>query len=186
MDEDIAKSNQRNFRRLVLSVKASYGALNLIVAICDNPRYRDELITAYEAELSAEGVDCCRVTIDRNDPSLKQCLLDLVNEKGSLNDRPCVVTALGADDLLNVRLKAVKSAQERFSFSLQWTRESFRDFKVPIVIWVSSSMANMLASSAPDFWSWRTGPFEFERSIEYQPIDRLQQFDTTTDRKSVV
>ena len=180
MDGDSTETNQRNFRRLVLSVKASHGALNLIVAICDNSRYRDELIAAYEAELSAEGVDCYRVTIDHNDPSLQQSFLTLVSEKGTLSDRPCIVTALGADDLLDVRLKAAKSVQKRFLLSLQWTIKALRDFKVPIVIWVSSSMANMLASSAPDFWNWRTGPFEFEQSIEYQPLDRLQQSETRT------
>ena len=174
MDAEIAQSNQRNFRRMVLSAKASYGALSLIVAICDNPRYRDELIESYEAELAAEGVDCLRVTIDRDEPSLKQSLMGLVNGNGSLDDRRCIVTALGGDQLLNVRLKVGKSAQERFAYSLQWTRESLREFKAPIVIWVNSSMATMISSQAKDFWSWRTGPFEFERAIEYQPIDRPQ------------
>ena len=177
MDEDIAKSNQRNFRRMVLSVKASYGSLSLIVAVCDNPRYRDELIESYEAELSAEGVDCLRVTIDRDEPSLKQSLIGLVKDKGVLDDRCCIVTALGADQLSKFSLKAEKSAQEKLSFSLQWTRESFRDFKAPIVIWMDSSMVTMISSQAKDFWSWRTGPFEFERAIEYQPIDRPQQFE---------
>ena len=178
MDAEIAQSNQRNFRRMVLSAKASYGALSLMVAICDNPRYRDELIESYEAELAAEGVDCLRVTIDRDEPSLKQSLMGLVNDDGSLDDRRCIVTALGGDQLLNVRLKVDKSAQERFAYSLQWTRESLREFKAPIVIWVNSSMATMISSQAKDFWSWRTGPFEFERAIEYQPIDRPQSFES--------
>ena len=178
MDAEIAQSNQRNFRRMVLSAKASYGALSLMVAICDNPRYRDELIESYEAELAAEGVDCLRVTIDRDEPSLKQSLMGLVNDDGSLDDRRCIVTALGGDQLLNVRLKVDKSAQERFAYSLQWTRESLREFKAPIVIWVNSSMATMISSQAKDFWSWRTGPFEFERAIEYQPIDRPQPFES--------
>ena len=110
---------------------------------------------------------------------MKQSLIGLVKDKGALNDRRCIVTALGGDQLLNVRLKADKSAQERFVYSLQWTRESLRKFKAPIVIWVNSSMATMIASQAKDFWSWRTGPFEFEQAIEYQPIDRPQQFEST-------
>ena len=179
MDAESAQSNQRNFRRMVLSAKASYGALSLIVAICDNPRYRDELIESYEAELAAEGVDCLRVTIDRDEPSLKQSLMGLVNDNGALDDRRCIVTVLGGDQLLNVRLKVGKSAQERFAYSLQWTRESLREFKAPIVIWVNSSMATMISSQAKDFWSWRTGPFEFERAIEYQPIDRPQPFESS-------
>jgi tetratricopeptide (TPR) repeat protein len=45
---------------------------------------------------------------------------------------------------------------------------------------MNSSMATMISTQAKDFWSWRTGPFEFERAIEYQPIDRPQQFESTT------
>ena len=45
-------ANQRNLRRLVLSVRASLHKLNLLLAICDNPFYRDDLIRTYEAELT--------------------------------------------------------------------------------------------------------------------------------------
>jgi len=51
-----AASNQRNLRRLVVSVQASLHKLNLLIAVCDNPRYRDELIRTYEAELTANGI----------------------------------------------------------------------------------------------------------------------------------
>ncbi|NJK54010.1 MAG: hypothetical protein HC936_16705 [Leptolyngbyaceae cyanobacterium SU_3_3] len=68
--------NQRNLRRLVLSVQASIHKLNLLIAVCDNPRYRDELIRTYEAELTAKGIVCYQVLLDRQQPSLKQSLLD--------------------------------------------------------------------------------------------------------------
>jgi hypothetical protein len=49
MEKDPSQ-NQRNLRRLLMSVQASYGRLNLLIAICDNWKYRDELITSYEKE----------------------------------------------------------------------------------------------------------------------------------------
>ncbi|MCY7391555.1 MAG: tetratricopeptide repeat protein, partial [Leptolyngbyaceae cyanobacterium CAN_BIN12] len=160
VSQNQAAENQRNLRRLVLSVQASYGRLNLLIAICDNWKYRDELIQTYEAELRAKGTSCYRVRVDRHQPSLRQSLQDLAAQQ-SLHDQPTVVTVLGADELLGIRLDEPKSAQERFFFSLQWTREGLREFAVPMVLWLTDREVTMLAQQAPDFWSWRGGVFEF-------------------------
>ena len=159
--------NQRNLRRLLMSVQASYGELNLLIAICDNWKYRDELIDSYERELAAKGTSCHHVRIDSQQPSLKQCLQDLVSQEPELMsvENPAIVTVLGADELLGIRLNEPKSAQEQFFFSVQWTREGLRDFKFPIVIWLTPNIATSLAQQAPDFWSWRGGVFEFSQSI---------------------
>ena len=160
VSQNQAAENQRNLRRLVLSVQASYGRLNLLIAICDNWKYRDELIQTYEAELQAKGTSCYRVRVDRHQPSLRQSLQDLAAQQ-SLHDQPTVVTVLGADELLGIRLDEPKSAQEQFFFSLQWTREGLREFTVPVVLWLTDREVTMLAQQAPDFWSWRGGVFEF-------------------------
>ncbi len=159
--------NQRNLRRLMMSVQASYGSLNLLIAICDNWKYRDELIDSYERELAAKGTSCHRVRIERQQPSLKQSLQDLVSQEPALMsiEKPAIVTVLGADELLGIRLNEPKSAQEQFFFSVQWTREGLRDFKFPIVIWLTPTIATSLSQQAPDFWSWRGGIFEFSKPI---------------------
>jgi tetratricopeptide (TPR) repeat protein len=168
MEKD-ASQNQRNLRRLLISVQASYGRLNLLIAICDNWKYRDELIDNYEKELAAKGTSCHRVRIDRQQPSLKQSLQDLVSQEPELMsvDQPAIVTVLGADELLGIRLNEPKSAQEQFFFSAQWTREGLRDSKFPIVIWLTPAIATSLSQQAPDFWSWRGGVFEFSQPIYY-------------------
>ena len=159
--------NQRNLRRLLMSVQASYGRLNLLIAICDNWKYRDELIASYEKELAAKGTSCHRVRIERQQPSLKQSLQDLVSQEPELIsvEQPAIVTVLGADELLGIRLNETKSAQEQFFFSVQWTREGLRDFTFPIVIWLTPEIATSLAQQSPDFWSWRGGVFEFSQPI---------------------
>lgn len=53
--EDVAAQNHHQLRRLVWSIQSSYGRLNLLVAICDNWKYRDEIIDTYEAELRQKG-----------------------------------------------------------------------------------------------------------------------------------
>ncbi len=168
LDQTQAQENQRNLRRLVLSMRASLSKLNLLIAICDNPHYRDELMQTYETELQAQGIRCHRVKLDRTTPSLKEALLSLppVTEPAP----PQVVTVLGADELLGVRLSAAKSAQKKFFFSVQWTREGLRAFQYPIVLWVTEQVAAGLAQAAPDFWSWRGGVFEFVRPLVYDGV----------------
>jgi hypothetical protein len=84
-----------------------------------------------------------------------------------------LVTACGSDQLSGVRLpEQSKSAEERFFFSLQWTREGLRDFCFPIVLWVTNELAKELADQAADFWSWRGGVFEFVQPLDWQSPDQ--------------
>ncbi|MFM7449309.1 MAG: tetratricopeptide repeat protein [Leptolyngbyaceae cyanobacterium] len=167
-----ATANQRSLRRLVLSIQASLHKLNLLIAICDNPLYRDQLICTYEAELTAKGINCYQVRLDRQQPSLKQSLIDWqACAPGWQPETPTLVTVRGGDELLGIRLQQAKSAQERFFFSVQWTREGLREFPFPIVLWVTEAVAQGLAQQAPDFWSWRGGVFEFEQPVAWQLPD---------------
>jgi tetratricopeptide (TPR) repeat protein len=167
---DYLEENQYHLRRLLGSIEASYGGLNLLICICDNPYYRDEIVNTYEQELGAKGVSCDRVQIDRHQPSLKQSLFNL--NLDSNPEQPRIVTVFGIDGLLSVRLEdrlsaetTNRSEQEQFFFSVQWTRESLREFKFPIILWMTESIARELSGQAPDFWSWRGGVFEFVRPV---------------------
>ena len=167
LDADYQKENKRNLRKLILSIQSSFGKLNLLIAICDNRRYRDEVIQTYETELRAKGVRCDRIKVAQLQPSLKQSLETLVKKQSPAElDKLFMVTVLGASDLLDLRLNQEKSPLETFLFSVQWTREALRSFQFPIVLWVTQRIAAELAKQAPDFWSWRGGVFEF-----FQPSD---------------
>jgi tetratricopeptide (TPR) repeat protein len=166
METATEQENALNIRRLVVSMRASYGQTNLLMAVCDRPIYRDEIIREYEAELGAQGVACYRVQLDATLPSLKQSLLDLVErEPQMVGGLPQIVTVMGADTLLDLRFdKLEKSAQEKLLFSLQWTREALRSFEFPIVLWMTTKLAGELGREARDFWSWRGGVFEFVKA----------------------
>ena len=166
--DDVAAQNHHQLRRLVWSIQSSYGRLNLLVAICDNWKYRDEIIDTYEAELRGKGTRCDRIRIDLRQPSLKQSLQVHVEQEPELTTSPAaVVTILGADELLGLRLNQERSALEQFLFSLQWTRESLREFHLPLVLWLTPRIAAQLADKAPDFWSWRGGVCEFSQPISW-------------------
>ena len=186
---ELERENRRNLRRLVLSMQASLGKLSLLIGICDNFNYRDTLVQTYETELQAKGVVCYRVRLDHDRPSLKQALLDLWEQTPEVqSDSPKIVTVLGADELLGIPLNEAKSAQEKFFFSVQWTRESLRQFQLPVVIWVTEKIATGLAQQAPDFWSWRGGVFEFRQPIVYpskEPQPSLSRLDESSSAETL-
>ena len=97
--------NKRNFRKLLLAIEASYGKLSLLMALSDNWKYRDQLIEQYESELNAKGFNCYRTNVNRPGYSLKQCLLRLTETEPDWADGRTVVTVLGIDELLSVRLQ---------------------------------------------------------------------------------
>ncbi len=157
--------NQRNLEGLVRSMQMSLGKLNVLIAVCDHPGYRDAVIQAYEESLEDLKITCCRCTIDRVHPNLKGTLLDLYAQQPKPL-APTVVTVVGADELLGVRVGAAQSPQDEFFFSAQWSKEGLITVGVPIVLWVSSQVVTRFPRGAEDFWSLREGVFIFERPLE--------------------
>ncbi|TVQ11012.1 MAG: tetratricopeptide repeat protein, partial [Leptolyngbya sp. DLM2.Bin27] len=159
---DLSPLNDREYRKLLLTLTLNSQQLDLLVAITDDRNLQDQLITAYEADLRDQGIAPLRARLDPKRPSLRATLEELVAQTPALqNGEPAVVTVLNAGELLGVRLSDEKSEQEKFFFSLQWTREALREFAFPIVLWLPDAVATRLAQQAPDFWSWRGGVFEF-------------------------
>ncbi|MGB3294984.1 MAG: tetratricopeptide repeat protein [Phormidesmis sp.] len=168
--DDLSPQNHRELRKLVVSIQANAQALGLLLAVCDDRNLQAELIGEYEAELEKQGVKPFRIRLDLKRPSLKAALTELVAKEPDLQKgEPAVVTVLNAGDLLSVQLTDEKSEQERFFFSLQWTREALLRFEFPVVIWLSDAVATRLGQRAPDFWSWRNGVFEFEAAPQSPP-----------------
>ncbi|MBE9078016.1 tetratricopeptide repeat protein [Romeria aff. gracilis LEGE 07310] len=180
-------ANLREFRRLMISVKASTQRLNLLLAICDDRSLQDTLVAAYESELIAQEVMPFRAWLNLKQPSLRATLKNLVAQEPVLQTgEPAVVTVLNASELLGVRLTDDKSEQERFFFSLQWTRGALIQFEFPVVLWLSNALSDRLAQQAPDFWSWRGGMFEFatqpQNRSEHRPRSRPMREVETPDR----
>ena len=179
--DTLEKDNQYNFRRLITAVKSSFNTLNLLICISNTPNYRNKVIERYESELSEKGVQCSRVRLARPSLSLKQSLQGLVKQQPDILYIKSVATILGADELLGIELDNLEADTDRFFFSLQWTREALRQFKIPIIVWMDPQTAKATGNSAPDFWSWRGGVFEFQ-----DPIDsvnpRQQHLETILSR----
>ena len=155
--------NQRSLQRLILTVEANAQSLELLIAVCDDRNFQAMMIEAYEAELRQQGIGTFRTRLNPQQPSLRASLEALVEQEPRLRSgERAVVTVLNAEALLGVKLlNEEKTEQEKFFFSLQWTREALRRFEFAVVLWVPDGMATRLGQRAPDFWSWRGGVFEF-------------------------
>ncbi len=163
---DLATDNQYEeayqYNRLLVALEASQGKLDLLIAVCEDRNLQAQIIERYEQELGQQGIRCLRVWVQAQDPSLRLALERLVAQEPALQTgQAAVVTVQGIDSLIAVRLGEPQSQQEQFFGYLQWTREAFRQFHFPVVVWVTGAVLTQLAERSPDFWSWRGGVFWF-------------------------
>jgi tetratricopeptide (TPR) repeat protein len=165
---DITKENQRAYDGLIVTIEAIQNKMGIIFAICDSPALQLETVYQYEKELSP-NIRSYRVEISQTEPNVRKAVGDIVASEEYLRaGGAAVVTVLGSEKISSFRSSTSstdddsRSNLEKFFGYLQWTRESFREFKFPIVIWVSNNLVKKIIRQAPDFWSWRQDVFEFK------------------------
>jgi len=144
------EKNADEYDRLIVSLEAGLGTLQILLAVCDNTALRQEVIQLYEAEL--EGVRSYRLALNPDEPSLLQALIDGKIDKNI----QAIATVLGAEKLSNLGASN-RERLDSFLGYLQWTREALRGYPLPIVLWLPSALLVEIAKKAPDFWSWRSG-----------------------------
>jgi len=172
--ENAPDLNEDNYDDLIVSIEASENRLSILIAVCDDPQYRDQIIDRYETELQPD-IKPYRIKLDRGEPSLRAALSRLVTSDEYLqNGGQAVITVTGTEELYFLKLGEERSEQEIFFGYLQWTREGLREFPYPIVLWVNTHLKNSIIKKAPDFWSWRKGVFTFSNTQSPQ----LQLFDS--------
>ena len=174
---DIESENRDNYDDLVGTIEASQGILALLIAVCDNGDFRDEIIARYEAELQPE-IRPYRLKLARGEPSLRAAIAEVVKQDEYLQQGgKAVLTVTGTEQLYSLKLGKEQSEQEIFFGYLQWTREGLREFPYPIVLWVTQPMLVNLSKKAPDFWSWRKGVFRFQsRKVGVVASREIEEF----------
>jgi tetratricopeptide (TPR) repeat protein len=166
----IALANAEIYDRLLVSIEAGIGLLQIFIAVCDADRQREQIITDYEHEL-APNIQHYRVNLDRQEPSLRYAVASI-----QATIEPAVVTVLGAE-ALGLSGWDDESLEKFFGY-LQWTREALRDFQQPIVLWLPSRILKELAKRSPDFWSWRNGVFQFQLEPS---LETTRSLDSSVD-----
>jgi tetratricopeptide (TPR) repeat protein len=150
----ISEANAEMYDRLLVSIEAGIGLLQIFIAVCDADRQREQIIAEYEREL-APAIGHYRVELDPQEPSLRHAIASVVTAQANT-----MVTVLGAETL-GLSGQNDESLDKFFGY-LQWTREALWEFQIPIVLWIPSRIFKELTKRSPDFWSWRNGVFQFQ------------------------
>ena len=163
----IAQTNAEIYDRLLVSIEAGIGLLQIFIAVCDNDRQREQLITNYEQELTP-NIHSYRVKLNLQEPSIRQAIASVITVTEN-----AIVTVSGAETL-GLLTQSSESLTKFFGY-LQWTREALRELQLPIVLWIPSRILNQIAKRSPDFWSWRNGVFYFQPETSLS-IPKLTDF----------
>jgi len=162
---ELTDPNADSYDDLLVSIEASEGKLSLLIAVCDDGNFREQIIQKYEAELGPD-IRPYRVTLARGEPSLRAAIAQLVQSDEYLQQGGrAVLTVTGIEQFYSLKLGEERSEQEIFFGYLQWTREGMREFPFPIVIWLTQQIQASLSKKGLDFWSWRKGVFRFVSRI---------------------
>jgi Flp pilus assembly protein TadD len=167
--------NEESYTELLMAIEFSdQDRVSLFIAVCDFDLTQSKIINRYTEQLKSD-FHTYQVTINSDHLNVNRSISELVEREADLQaGGRAVISVVGAAGLAATTLdpQAKKSDQDTFFGYLQWTRESFRDFRFPIVLWVSKNIYNLMLSETPDFWSWRTGVFFFKADLETVNADR--------------
>jgi tetratricopeptide (TPR) repeat protein len=176
------EQNAATYEALISLIENSQGRLAPIIVACNDWALRRRVIEQYEAEARQAKIQPYRVELER-EPSVRAALAKLKEEHDYLQrGGDAVFTVTGADTLLRVPLKLEdeQSDLDKFFGYLQWTREGLREFRYPIVLWVTYRILKDLSRRAPDFWSWRKAVLRFVTETE-PAVSAIAQPPLTSD-----
>jgi tetratricopeptide (TPR) repeat protein len=181
--DTIASPNEATYESLISLIENSQEQLALIIVACDDLRLRQQTIERYEREANQEQIRAERIVLG-TEPSLRAGLARL----GLPPAARVVVTVTGAEWLLRVKTRSAdeQSDLDKFFGYLQWTREGLREFRHPIVLWVTFPILREMSRKAPDFWSWRKAVLRFtsEASEPIIPVVREHVSEQSFDRQN--
>jgi tetratricopeptide (TPR) repeat protein len=163
MPGTLTEENEVTYDQLISLIENSQDRLALIIVGCDDRGVRDRVIERYEAEAKVAKIRPYRIVLGEN-LSLRSGLARLAETEVDLREgKAAVFTVTGADLLMRVKSdpEMEQSELDAFFGYLQWTREGLREFRYPIVLWVSLRILQEMGRRAPDFWSWRKAVLRF-------------------------
>ena len=161
--DDPQTDNEEIYDQLISLIENSQGRLAPIIVSCDDSALRQRIIMRYETEARQAQIRPYRIVLGQ-EPSMRAGLESLKQQESHLQqDGKAVFTVTGAELLLRVTIdpQEEQSELDKFFGYLQWTREGLREFRYPIVLWVTQRILREISRRAPDFWSWRKAVLRF-------------------------
>ena len=160
----LTQANEETYDQLISLIENTQGRLAPIIVACDDEALRKRVIDQYESEAWEAQIRPYRLVLGQ-EPSLRSGLETLTQQQPHLQrGGKAVFTVTGAEMLLRVKLNPQdeQSELDKFFGYLQWTREGLREFRYPIVLWVTYRILLELSRRSADFWSWRKAVLRFE------------------------
>jgi tetratricopeptide (TPR) repeat protein len=161
--EPFNEQNEEVYDQLISLIETTQGRLAPILVGCDDAKLRQRAIDRYEGEAAKAKIRAYRIVLGQ-EPSVRAGLMALKEREAYLQaGGNAVFTVTGAEWLLRIKVNSAdeQSDLDKFFGYLQWTREGLREFRYPIVIWVSQIILKEMSQRAPDFWSWRKAVLRF-------------------------
>ncbi len=161
--------NEESYTDLAMALEFSdRDRVNLFIAVCDVDQTQSKIINRYTEQL-IQDFYTYKISVDSSHLSVTRSISELIENESCFGaGNRVIVSVVGATALASTKSSSetLKSDRDTFFGYLQWTRESFRDFHFPIVLWVSKNVYSLMLSETPDFWSWRSGVFFFKSDVE--------------------
>ncbi len=165
--QKVSSSNKQIYQRLKQAIDLNLRR-QIFIAACDDLYLRDCLAARLQAELATQNSPMeyprfVSLELDLSDPNPWGSIAAWLTQheppqnRGSYSRLPGF-QILGAEHL------------SRHSAAVQWSFLSYlRDIEAnlqmcesTVLLWVSRPWLSSIEQSAPEFWHWRTGVFEFE------------------------
>ncbi|MDQ2098619.1 MAG: hypothetical protein QQW96_13335 [Tychonema bourrellyi B0820] len=174
--QKVSSWNKLIYQRLKQALELNFRR-QIFIAACDDLCLRDCLAARLEAELATtEPTKPDEISLSPiAHPRFVSLQLNLgdPNPWGSiatwLAEHPLAENARNYSQLPGFQILGAEHLT-RHSAAVQWSFLSYlRDIEThlevwesPLLLWVSRPWLNSIEQSAPEFWHWRTGVFEFE------------------------
>ncbi|MEG4015178.1 MULTISPECIES: tetratricopeptide repeat protein [unclassified Microcoleus] len=186
--QKVSSSNKQIYQRLKQAIDLNLRR-QIFIAACDDLCLRDCLAARLQAELTAESagsnprspIDYPRfvsLELDLNDPNPWGSLAAWLTKHPPPQNMG-IYSPLPGFQILGAEHLTRHSAAVQWSF-LSYLRDIEAHLQMcesTLLLWVSRPWLSSIEQSAPEFWQWRTGVFEFEG----EPTPAKQDFGRSED-----
>ena len=194
--------NQQVFLRLKRALLLNLRR-QILIAVCDDLQLRQTMITRLQAEFSkrqtpknsststpkknkvrsSSFTNWVTLTVDLDEPNLitqiEQWFAENSSEQSSVSGSNVGFQVLGVEQLTRQPARI----QWSFLHHLRSLESHLPELEFSLLLWIPSPWLRCIEQSAPEFWRWRTGVFEF--AGEPTPVTAMTQETQDLGKNSV-
>jgi len=179
----LSPENEETYLRLLTISDFAEGHA-LLFARCNSPAFRNQLADRLSADLAARGFQI--YTIEVTEPTsivnlIERIRVTLPTESEQSLEKEALLFLLGLENALPFNDSTATLLAE-----LNMGRELLQKAApLPILFWLPDYAITAIARYALDFWSWRSGVFEFEAEATHHAESHAQFVEQNSDWLSI-